>query len=39
MNMKKLINHWFPTLLLAVVFAAPVLGGEYFEREGVAIGG
>ena len=37
--MTKRIGQWFLTLLLAVVFAAPVLGGEYFERDGMAIHG
>lgn len=37
--MKKLVNHRFLTLLLAIVFATPAFAGEYFEREGVAIGG
>lgn len=37
--MKKLINHWFLTFLLPLVFVAPAFAGEYFERDGVAIGG
>jgi YHS domain-containing protein len=39
MNMKKLINHWILTVLLVGFFTAPALAGEYYEREGVAIGG
>ncbi len=37
--MTKHIGHWIMTTLLSVVFAAPALGGEYFERDSVAIGG
>ena len=37
--MKKLIDHWILMVLLTGLFAVPAFAGEFFEENGVAIGG
>jgi YHS domain-containing protein len=37
--MKKLINRWILTILLAGFITTPAFSGEYFEKDGVAIHG